>query len=399
MAMRERLTTSAIACASAAASDKVRSASPSASAMSTRPAKARQKRKRQNLAPPKEDNAPPLKLVIRHLPPHLPEEVFLQSVAQWQKSFDKCNYVLGKLATKRDESDQFSRAYIKFKRQNDLQTFIKAYQGHLFVSSSNQHYRALIDLALFQKMAQLQSATAKAKDPLAGTIEQDADYLEFVESLKAPLIRAQQTEVKVESKVTPLIEYLRIQKAKSEARSKARKAKDAAAKAKDQEEKRKNVQALADATSAKMREKSATNGKVSSAKVPGKEHGQNNSTKGKSKAGKPKPTPSTDRPSTDSVPAVKNPSSSKGAPARLPASSLAQQRLPKGQPNNTRPAANVDSKTQDRGTKGPKKSKRKDHKQSENSASAKALKQTGAPIDISGPTPAEMAALAKAAKI
>lgn len=370
--------------------------------MNTRPAKARQKPKRPQPPSLREETTLPLKVVIRRLPPHLPEAVFQASISEWHKSFELFYYVPGKLATKRDETDQSSRAYVKFRKHDDLQAFVKHYQNHLFVSSTNQEYRASIDIALFQKTAKPPSAAVKAKDPLAGTIEQDPDYLAFVESLKAPVVRNQASDVQSESKVTPLIEYLRVQKAKSDARSKVRKAKDAAAKAKEQEEKRKAAQALADATSAKMREKAATaKGKGTMSKSTPKEskseHGSSAPAKTKARGQKPKSAAPVDRASVGQT-VIKTTPVSKPMPQKAPSSSLAQQRIPKGQVSSTRPAQLTEKKANDKAPNPSKKNKRKEPRQAGVIGNGKGPKSTGhsGPVDISGPTPAEMAALARA---
>lgn len=374
--------------------------------MSSRPAKARQKHKRPPLPTQQQQQqeATPLKLVIRHLPPHLPEKIFHTSIADWHKAIDLFYYVPGKLATNKEETDRFSRAYVKFRKQEDLNDFVKRFQGHQYVSSANREYRAIVELALYQKIAKPLSPTSKARDPLAGTIEQDPEYLAFVESLKAPVTRTVE-EVPAGSKVTPLIEYLRMQKSKQDAKSKAKKVKETTTKAKQQEEKQKAAQAHADATTAKIREKTATtNGKASSMKGSAKDSKTETSRSAavkKPRVTRPKTAgadPSGPRGSVVQSQTSDSAAAIKAVTRKPPTSTLAQQRIPKGQPNTTHLTQAIDAKPSDKSTKPPKKGKRKEPKPSSANGHAKgvASAKSSAPVDISGPTPAEMAALMKA---
>lgn len=218
--------------------------------MSTRPPRGRQKPRREA------SQAPPLKVVVRRLPPNLPEDIFYTSVAQWNKQLEWSEYLPGKSATSKLEKDKFGRAYLKFRRQQDCADFLKRYHGHVFVSEENREYRACAEIAPFQRIAKPLSNAVKAKDTLSGTIDQDPEYLAFVESLKT-VVPHEKEDLVVATKITPLIEHLRVQKAKNEEKAKARKAKEAVTKGKQQEEKKKAVQAQADADTARLRAQAA----------------------------------------------------------------------------------------------------------------------------------------------
>lgn len=366
--------------------------------MSTKPAKARQKQKRDP------QQAPQLKIVIRNLPPSLPEKVFHESIAAWHKAFDWSDYIAGKLSSSRDKSDRFSRAYLRFRKREDLNDFGKRYNGHLFISADGKEYRASVEVAPYQKCPRPLTAAAKAKDTLAGTIADDPDFKAFLISLATP-VQALPEEPQVAPKITPLIEYLRVQKVKNEAKAKARKAKEAATKAKQQEEKKKSAQALADATTTKLREKASNNSKANG-KSATKETTANKAETGttenkKSRHRQPKAkngaTSTSSNSAQDGKPAQST-SQPKAAGQQQTTttttpSSAAQQRLPKSQNGKSRPAQAGESKA-------PKatKNKRKENKQSGNSngKSSVASRNAHSAVDISGPTPAEMAALARA---
>ena len=67
---------------------------------------------------------------------------------------------------------------------NDLLLFKDKYDGYVFVDTKGGgEYRAEVDLAPFQKIPRQKK---NRKDTKVGTLEKDADYLKFVESLNAP---------------------------------------------------------------------------------------------------------------------------------------------------------------------------------------------------------------------
>ncbi|CAG8536710.1 892_t:CDS:2 [Cetraspora pellucida] len=89
-------------------------------------------------------NATKTKIVVRRLPPLLPENLFLESVKQWAN----------------EETIDWYRFH----------------QGRI----SNEN-KAVVEFAVYQKLPK----EHKKSDPRQGTIENDPDYLAFLESLKA----------------------------------------------------------------------------------------------------------------------------------------------------------------------------------------------------------------------
>ncbi|KAJ3046330.1 hypothetical protein HDV00_000144 [Rhizophlyctis rosea] len=138
----------------------------------------RRTRKRSNKKA--KEGAQRTKAVIRRLPPNLPEEIFTSSVGNWLPETDLYEFVPGKLAKSKAKENVFSRAYMNFKNIDDLVTFAKAYAGHLFVDSRGNEHRAVVEFAPYQRIPRKR----KKVDPRMNTIEQDPDYLAFLESLR-----------------------------------------------------------------------------------------------------------------------------------------------------------------------------------------------------------------------
>ena len=131
-----------------------------------------------------------------------------------------------------------SRAYAKFRNIDALATFHRAFNGHTFTDSKGRSSRAMIEFAPFQK-----SVKGRIKpDARQGTIDTSPEYKEFLDSLAEPTSSEPVTlSVQEEPTTTPLIEYLRHQKAvKAEKertnKEKARLAKIAALQAKANEQ-------------------------------------------------------------------------------------------------------------------------------------------------------------------
>jgi regulator of nonsense transcripts 3 len=54
------------------------------------------------------------KVVIRRLPPNLPEAIFKQAVENWSQDFLSQSFIPGKIATSLAKVSTFARAYIVF---------------------------------------------------------------------------------------------------------------------------------------------------------------------------------------------------------------------------------------------------------------------------------------------
>jgi regulator of nonsense transcripts 3 len=161
--------------------------------------------------------------VIRLLPPSMTAEEFMSAVDPLPDHnffyFSKADHGLGQFS--------FSRAYINFLTFRDFETFRDKFDGYVFVDSRGNEYPAAVQFAPFQKIPQMywNPKFKDKRDKKCGTIEEDADYMEFVESLsekkKESLpsaetyleeMEARDKEIKANKGcpkvITPLIEYV-----------------------------------------------------------------------------------------------------------------------------------------------------------------------------------------------
>ncbi|PWN37817.1 uncharacterized protein FA14DRAFT_183631 [Meira miltonrushii] len=213
-----------------------------------------------------------LKVIIRRLPPNLPEHIFWQAISPWvlrsesQKGVaptedksgslaesssskvpfaDQAYFVPGKLkdgsrrgvqADSNASPHTFSRAYIRFHKTDDLVNFHRGFDGHLFRDSKGNEYFAVVEFAPFQRMPE-DGVRRKKPDTLAGTIEEDEHYKQFVsiltqteaelaqekgqgqlEKTDAQLmahltsLSADSQNAQKQAKSTPLLEHLRAQR-------------------------------------------------------------------------------------------------------------------------------------------------------------------------------------------
>ncbi|XP_076337691.1 uncharacterized protein LOC143239923 isoform X2 [Tachypleus tridentatus] len=172
------------------------------------------------------------KVVIRRLPPSMSEEQFLDQISPVPDYdymyFVKADPSMGQFA--------FCRAYINFINQEDIFIFKDKFDGYVFVDSKGNEYPAIVEFAPFQKIPKRRM---KKKDAKCGSIEQDPDYLKFLESLQSPEemslpsaeayleeIEAKERELKANNGVlkltTPLIEYIKQKKLEKQVREEKR---------------------------------------------------------------------------------------------------------------------------------------------------------------------------------
>ncbi|CAJ0908584.1 255_t:CDS:2 [Entrophospora sp. SA101] len=145
------------------------------------------------------------KVVIRRLPPLLPESQFLESVKQWvnENTTDHFKFYPGRVSKSKNKECIYSRAYIHFKNIEQVLEFHRVYDNHLFRDKQDPDYIAFLE-AIKAEEAQ-QNAF---KEPSA-TLEGGATQLERLENRLASAA----------PKTTPLIEYLRAQKSGTKSKS------------------------------------------------------------------------------------------------------------------------------------------------------------------------------------
>ncbi|KAN0066274.1 hypothetical protein ACQY0O_000368 [Thecaphora frezii] len=194
------------------------------------------------------------KVVIRRLPPNVPEAVFWNSVAPWirdaaqakalneaakqdqdgangqrdptaafEATVDYKSFLPGKLKADPNKENVCSRAYVRFLDPAMVLEFHKHYDGHVFRDSKGNESIAVVEFAPYQKVP---TERRRKPDARQGTIEADAEYKAFLESLEAK--QAEQAENKTDAelmahlsqsdkekdmsaskKSTPLLEHLR----------------------------------------------------------------------------------------------------------------------------------------------------------------------------------------------
>ncbi|KAJ3342227.1 hypothetical protein HDU93_003019, partial [Gonapodya sp. JEL0774] len=126
------------------------------------------------------------KVVVRRLPPNLPESIFWGAVETWMPHVDWKVYVLGKVSTNRSKEPTLSRAYLNFNSLDALVDFARNFDGHSFIDSKGNHFRAIVEFSPFQRVPPSATSAKKPRrvDPRQNTVDRDADYLAFLEQLE-----------------------------------------------------------------------------------------------------------------------------------------------------------------------------------------------------------------------
>ncbi|KAJ1565912.1 hypothetical protein HK096_007008 [Nowakowskiella sp. JEL0078] len=146
------------------------------------------------------------KVVVRRLPPNLPEEVFKKSVEKWLSDVEWFSFFPGKLSQSKGKEHLLSRAYLNFSTAEILLDFYQSYNGHVFLDSKGNENRAVVELAPNQRLPKAK----KKPDTRVNTIDQDPEFLEFLESLKEPIPEAKPSDTG-ESSIDKLEKKLTIQ--------------------------------------------------------------------------------------------------------------------------------------------------------------------------------------------
>ncbi|KAL8757531.1 MAG: hypothetical protein Q9199_002174 [Rusavskia elegans] len=157
---------------------------------------------------------PRLKLVIRRLPPGLTQEEFETSLGdEWSLSAEKFDWAVyrpGKVSKDPSKPSRPSRAYLNLTKQE--------YIGSLSDAVRNTKFNdATVEYAPFPKIPH----SKVRRDNRQGTIDQDPEFIEFLESLTNPVPKvstvdqriAQDGKSKEKITTTPLIQFLKDKKA------------------------------------------------------------------------------------------------------------------------------------------------------------------------------------------
>eukprot|EP01113_Clastostelium_recurvatum_P042243 TRINITY_DN6833_c0_g1_i5.p1 TRINITY_DN6833_c0_g1~~TRINITY_DN6833_c0_g1_i5.p1 ORF type:complete len:613 (+),score=138.08 TRINITY_DN6833_c0_g1_i5:191-1840(+) len=104
------------------------------------------------------------------------------------------SYFVGKAGNKKITP---SRAYMHFVDFQTAFDFCKFFDGHVFVNGRGQEEKAHVEYAPYQRIPKPRRKT----DTRAGTIEQEAEYQAFLESLKVPEVKLPSAEVQLDKKL------------------------------------------------------------------------------------------------------------------------------------------------------------------------------------------------------
>ncbi|TYJ03712.1 hypothetical protein E1A91_A12G046800v1 [Gossypium mustelinum] len=160
------------------------------------------------------------KVILRHLPPSITESVLLEQVdSAFSGRYNWLSFRPGKSSQK---NLSYSRAYVDFKRPEDVLEFAEFFNGHVFVSEKGAQFKAVVEYAPSQRVPKQFSK----KDGREGTISKDPEYLEFLEFLEKPVENLPSAEIQLERReaeragvskdspiVTPLMDFVRQKRA------------------------------------------------------------------------------------------------------------------------------------------------------------------------------------------
>ncbi|KAI0301340.1 Smg-4/UPF3 family-domain-containing protein [Russula brevipes] len=162
-----------------------------------------------------------LKTVVRRLPPNLPEHIFWQSVQAWVTDDTALwkEFYPGKVKKKLNRENVHSRAYIAFKTEELVAKFSREYDGHVFKDKAGNESLAVVEFAPYQKLP----LDKKKVDGRNATIDQDEEYIAFLQSLEAPSTKPHDADQLLEMLVasterpampasTPLLDALKAEK-------------------------------------------------------------------------------------------------------------------------------------------------------------------------------------------
>ncbi|XVF00556.1 hypothetical protein REPUB_Repub04eG0010700 [Reevesia pubescens] len=160
------------------------------------------------------------KVVLRHLPPSITESMLVEQVdTAFAGRYNWLSFRPGKSSQKHQA---YSRAYIDFKRPEDVLEFAEFFNGHVFVNEKGAQFKTIVEYAPSQQVPK----QCSKKDGREGTIFKDPEYLEFLEFLAKPVENLPSAEIQLERReaeragvpkdapiVTPLMDFVRQKRA------------------------------------------------------------------------------------------------------------------------------------------------------------------------------------------
>ncbi|XP_057465431.1 regulator of nonsense transcripts UPF3-like isoform X1 [Actinidia eriantha] len=160
------------------------------------------------------------KVVVRHLPPTISQSALAEQIdGRFAGRYNSLVFLPGKNSQKRLS---YARAYIDFKRPEDVIEFAEYFDGHVFVNEKGTQFRTIVEYAPSQRIPKHWSK----KDGREGTIFKDPDYMEFLEFLAKPVENLPSAEIQLERReaeragaakdapiITPLMDFVRQKRA------------------------------------------------------------------------------------------------------------------------------------------------------------------------------------------
>ncbi|KAK3184840.1 hypothetical protein Dsin_032126 [Dipteronia sinensis] len=160
------------------------------------------------------------KVVLRHLPPAITRLMLMEQIeASFSGRYNWLSFRPGKTSQKHQSC---SRAYIDFKRPEDVLEFAEFFNGHVFVNEKGAQFKTIVEYAPSQRVPKKWSK----KDGREGTIFKDPEYVEFLEVIAKPVENLPSAEIQLERReaertgavkdnpiVTPLMDFVRQKRA------------------------------------------------------------------------------------------------------------------------------------------------------------------------------------------
>ncbi|KAK8640377.1 hypothetical protein V6N13_008132 [Hibiscus sabdariffa] len=160
------------------------------------------------------------KVILRHLPPSITESMLVEQVDNaFSGRYNWLSFRPGKSSQK---NLSYSRAYVDFKRPEDVLEFAEFFNGHVFVNEKGAQFKAVVEYAPSQRVPKQWSE----RDGREGSISQDPEYLKFLEFLAKPVENLPSAEIQLERReaeragvskdtpiITPLMDFIRQKRA------------------------------------------------------------------------------------------------------------------------------------------------------------------------------------------
>ncbi|GMP63146.1 hypothetical protein CsSME_00024949 [Camellia sinensis var. sinensis] len=132
------------------------------------------------------------KVVVRHLPPTVSQSMLMEQIdSRFAGRYNWVSFQPGKTSQKRQS---YSRAYVDFKRPEDVVDFAEFFDGHVFVNEKGTQFKTIVEYAPSQRVPKQWSK----KDGREGTILKDPDYLELLDFIAKPVENLPSAEIQLE---------------------------------------------------------------------------------------------------------------------------------------------------------------------------------------------------------